>query len=492
MVNYVWKPIEPLTEKDLAIDLAGNQSLYASWKSARERMGEIAKTQESEFTSKLIRRLSIETGILERLYDLDRGTTEALVEHGFVEDLVSHATTNIPPSSLMDYLQDQQAAVQLVMDVVGRSRPLSRGIIHELHSILTRHQETTSAIDQFGKRRDIPLLKGKFKEQPNNPRRPDGSVHEYCPPLQVESEMDRLLELYHSYSDYDPVLVSAWLHHRFTQIHPYQDGNGRLARVLVTMVLLQNQLLPVVIDRDIRANYLDALEQADRGDISQIVKLFARLELNAILQALSIDTEAEVHHQQSLTAAVIESLAQKFNRRKERRNAELLKVNEKAVVLREQAEQAINKALQSFKTAISSVGTASVVVTNDGPDNTKSYWYRNEVIRTAQAAQKFVNFEQNHYFTQGSVQLSAERFKLVVSFHHIGTVLSGIMEVTAFSKIQFNEEPEGQGDSVEFLRCSVEPFVFTYLTNIAAVTDSFSKWLDGCIAVGLKEFGDRL
>ena len=493
MSDYLWKPIEPLSEEDLSVDIAGNQSLYESWATAKERLGETAKNQANEFTDKLIRRLSIETGVLERLYDLDRGTTEALVQHGFVEDIVSHATTNISPSSLMDYLIDQQAAIQLVMDVIGRSRPLSKSVIHELHSILTRHQETSTAIDQFERRREIPLLKGKFKEQPNNPRRPDGSMHEYCPPIQVESEMDRLLEMFHSYDGRDPVLVSAWIHHRFTQIHPYQDGNGRLARVIVTMVLLQKKLLPVVIDRDIRTDYLDALEKADSGNLSPLVRLFAKLEQNAILQALSIDTEVEVRHQQSLTSAVIESLAQKFNRRKERRSAELLKVNDHAIVLRGQAEQVIEKALQSFRSAFSSIGTASVAITNDGPNNSKSYWYRNEVIRTAQAFQKFANFDQNHYFTQGSLRLIAERFKFVVSFHHVGTVLNGIMEATAFAKIQFDDEAEGLGNgNEEFLRCSVEPFVFTYLTDINSIADSFANWLDGCLAIALKDFGDRL
>ena len=210
-----------------------------------------ARSQNSQLTC-LIRRLSIETGILERLYDLDRGTTEALVEKGFAENLIAHADTNIsnPYATLMEYLRDQEAAIQLVMDVVGRSRPLSKGLLHELHVILTRHQETTSAIDQFGNHLEIPLLRGKFKEHPNNPRRPDGSIHEYCPPIHVDSEVDRLIDLYNSYNSIDPIVVAAWLHHRFTQIHPYQDGNGRLARVIATMLLVQNDLLPIVLDRD--------------------------------------------------------------------------------------------------------------------------------------------------------------------------------------------------------------------------------------------------
>jgi hypothetical protein len=484
MSDYKWHPIEPLSEKDLSVDLAGNQSLYESWRSAKARLKSLGNNQVEEFTRRLIRRLSVETGILERLYDLDRGTTEALVQKGFAENLVAHADTNIPPATLMEYLHDQEAAIQLVMDVIGQSRPLSKGLLNELHAILTRHQETTSAIDQFGNRLEIPLLRGKFKDHPNNPRRPDGSIHEYCPPIHVESEIDRLLELFNSYDKVDPVIVAAWLHHRFTQIHPYQDGNGRLARVIVTMVLVQHDLLPIVLDRDIRTEYIASLERADSGDIDGLVRIFAGLERNAILQALSVNAEADISHQQSLTSAVIGSLADKFTRRKQSRDAELLKVNDKALSLRQIAHDFIEDKLGNLKLAVPRDRNVSIIMMNGGPENERSHWYRNDVIRTAQAAQKFVNFDQNHYFSQGSIKLSGDRLKFIVSFHHVGVMLSGIMEATAFAKLQFDDDPddrESMGE--EFLPCSIEPFAFTYQTRIDDVASAFSNWLDASLAI---------
>src|SRR5436309_3696499 len=85
-----------------------------------------------------------------------------------------------------------------------------KGLLHELHTILTRHQDTTTAVDQFGNRRDIPLLKGKFKDQPNNPKRPDGTIHEYCPPIHVDSEVDNLLGWLPALATEDPIIVAAW------------------------------------------------------------------------------------------------------------------------------------------------------------------------------------------------------------------------------------------------------------------------------------------
>src|SRR5437016_3411378 len=114
MREYRWKHIEPLSEDDRAIDLADIVPLYESYRAAKERMKQASGEGLQRFTSQLVRRLSVETGILERLYDLDRGTTEALVAAGFVEDLVTRSSTDIDPTRLISILQDQEAAIKLV------------------------------------------------------------------------------------------------------------------------------------------------------------------------------------------------------------------------------------------------------------------------------------------------------------------------------------------------------------------------------------------
>src|ERR1017187_3956927 len=294
MPDYIWRPIEPLTDVERRIDIAAMRPLYENWRASRKRIQQSSQAQLADFNQRLIRRLSVETGILERLYDLDRGTTEALVAHGFAEELVTRSNTNIEPALLIDLLRDQEAAIQLVIDCSGKTRELTKGLIHELHAILTKHQETTMAVDQLANRFEIALLKGKFKEQPNNPKRPDGAMHEYCPPIHVDSEIENLLKWMSEYANDDPIIVAAWFHHRFTQIHPYQDGNGRVARALTTLILLRAELLPLVLDRDLRVEYIGALEAADMGSLAELASIFARLERTAIPQALSVDADADI------------------------------------------------------------------------------------------------------------------------------------------------------------------------------------------------------
>jgi Fic family protein len=483
-----------LSDRDREIDLAAIQPLYDTWRTSRDRLTESSPENLREFNQQLVRRLSIETGILERIYDLDRGTTEALVAHGFVEDLVSRSSTDIEPARLIDILRDQEAAIMVVMDCIAGNRAISKGLIHELHAILTRHEDTTTAIDQFENRLEIPLLRGQFKELPNNPRRPDGSSHEYCPPLHVESEVDRLLYWFEEYKDKDdPIIVSSWLHHRFTQIHPYQDGNGRVARAITTLLLLRAGLLPLVLDRDLRVEYIKSLEKADAGDLSALATIFARLERTAIMQALSVDADSEIFYRRSLTSAVVESLRHRFSRRREAKDAELRRVNDLARALRSRARTQLEAAFNSLGESLASIAQPQINIADGGPDLDNAHWYKFEVGQTAKKNNKFANFSEAHYFVKASIRASEERLVLVTSFHHVGRELSGIMEATCFARLEsFEDSDDREYVSHEFFICTIEPFVFTYKTKEPEIRDAFERWLDAGIAVAFKEFGDRL
>jgi len=487
---YTWKPISPLSDAERSIDLS-MRPLYDSWRTQKERLKVDSPMRLDEFNQRLVRRLSVETGILERIYDLDRGTTEALVANGFREELVSRSSTDIEPARLIDILRDQESGIQLVMDCVAGNRKLTKSVMHELHTTLLRHQETTTAIDQFGTRREIPLRKGRFKEHPNNPKRPDNTIHEYCPPIHVEAEVDNLLNWLDQYESDDPILVAAWVHHRFTQIHPYQDGNGRLARALTTLVLLRADLLPLVVDRDLRVAYIDSLERADGGNLEDLAKIFARLERSAILQALSVDVDTDISQQHSLASAVLQSLKNKFEKRRVEKDKELRHVNEVAIALRSHAVQLLNATIQELKGVIPHITEAQVI--EGGTDKGSGHWYRYEVGQSASNAKKYANFTENHYFTRLAIRSERERLIFVISLHHVGRELSGVMEATAFAQLQsFEQSDEWKQISHDFSLCSPEPFVFTYETKLEAVTDLFAKLLDVALAVAVKEFGDRL
>src|SRR5207249_597719 len=95
-------------------------------------------------------------------------------------------------------------------------------------------------------------------------------------------------------------------------------------------------------------SYLEALERGDGGDLGPLFDLLASLEKKAILQALSIDLEAEVARDKSITSAVIESLAAKFRHRQRDKEAKLRRVNQVAIALRAHTRTSIERAWRSL------------------------------------------------------------------------------------------------------------------------------------------------
>ena len=286
-VGHSWRPIDDLPDgwQDLADP--GLHARARRWAEIREGVG--SERAISDFNERLKREWAIETGLIERVYTLTRGITELLIERGLREELIPTSATDRDPGLVYDMLQDHATAVDGLFDFVKRERRLSTSYIRELHAVLLAHQETASARDVFGRRVEMPLTKGEYKQRPNNPVRPDGRIHEYCPPEQVASEMDRLIEVHleHGARGIPPEVESAWLHHRFVQIHPFQDGNGRVARALATLVMIRAGWFPLVVTDSGRGDYIDALESADAGDLRPLVRLFSRIQRRAFEGAMN-------------------------------------------------------------------------------------------------------------------------------------------------------------------------------------------------------------
>ena len=94
---------------------------------------------------------------------------------------------------------------------------------------------------------------------------------------------------------------AAWQHYEFINIHPFQDGNGRVGRALLAYEqLAKSDLLPIVVERDDRSAYIDALESADGGDLAPLTSLsssgWKSGECRAAIDAASVRSGAAREH----------------------------------------------------------------------------------------------------------------------------------------------------------------------------------------------------
>ncbi|MEW6493369.1 MAG: Fic family protein [Cyanobacteriota bacterium] len=485
---FAWKPIEDLPENWTELASTELESLASIWKSQTRKLQESDALKQ--FNERLSREWVIETGIIENLYTIDRGTTQLLIEKGIESALISHDSTDKPAEQIVPVLEDQREALEALFSFVAQKCELSTFYIRELHQIFTRHQGTVEAVDAIGRRVQVPLLHGQWKQNPNNPTRSDGTVHEYCPPFQVSSEMERLISMHleHTKQGIPPQVEAAWLHHRFAQIHPFQDGNGRIARALASLVFLREGWFPLVINRDYRDEYISALEEADRGDLSALVNLFSKIQKKVFDKALSLSDTVLGDHEP--LKQVISAGIERLRARKEMQLQQMqMKAFELAKVLEDSAEETLGAVALELNKELRELdqGYFSDVKRSD---ESNDFWFRQQIIQTAKALEYYADTRTYRSWVRLKIKEDRQT-EIILSFHALGVEFLGIMAASAF--IEYRDRTEDQAISVDAPRvlCS-EVLRFFHTEQKDAVVQRFQPWLEEVLLIGLNQWRKQL
>ncbi|MEQ8418039.1 MAG: Fic family protein [Imperialibacter sp.] len=165
-------------------------------------------------------------------------------------------------------------AINLVLDVVKEERPLSENFIRELHKLLLKESYETDAITPDGKPTKKRITIGAYKTQPNHVKTKTGEIFRFSTPEETPALMHDLMEWLgeKKAKGLNPVLVAAEFHYRFIRIHPFDDGNGRVARILMNFILMQYGFPPVIIKTEDKENYFAVLRLADAGQIEPFIE----------------------------------------------------------------------------------------------------------------------------------------------------------------------------------------------------------------------------
>ena len=211
---------------------------------------------------------------------LTYGETRALLMHG--------VTAQGKP--LKDHLdvKGHREALDYLERFVRAEEPLTLAAIREIHRVLLGDPYETWAETPEGVRVRRTITPGEFKTQPNSVKTETGETHYYARPEETPALMQDLVDDYRAgwphveAGGVDAVAFAADIHHRFAAVHPFDDGNGRMARLLMNLVLMRAGYPPAVIRQENRPAYYGALAEADAGSLDALVR-FVGGELEATL-----------------------------------------------------------------------------------------------------------------------------------------------------------------------------------------------------------------
>ena len=176
--------------------------------------------------------------------------------------------------SIKEHLEaiNHEKAILFLDDLVKDNEPISEWNIKNIHQLILKDIDNENA--------------GRYRKENVTIK---GATH--IPPdyLKVPELMEKLILTYNTWNEYHPIIQAALLHGELVKIHPFVDGNGRTSRLLMNLDLMNNGYNPVIIKKESRLKYYEALDKAHTtGNYTDFVKLVTKLEVEMLKKYLEL------------------------------------------------------------------------------------------------------------------------------------------------------------------------------------------------------------
>jgi Fic family protein len=252
-------------------DMATLESLYEEWKNLQPLKDE----DQLRLNQKFMLEFNYNSNHIEG-NTLTYGQTELLLLFGKVVDAAN-----------MKDLEDMKASnvgLSMMKDEAGTEYPLTEMFVRQLHRTILREDYTVYRQLPGGQQTSYVVHAGVYKTRPNSVITRTGERFEYASPEETPALMTDLVQWYNeeeAKGELSLAELCALFHYRYIRIHPFEDGNGRIARLLVNYILCRHDYPMIVVKSDDKANYLNALSQCD-ANVGTVPSVGAHAEIEQI------------------------------------------------------------------------------------------------------------------------------------------------------------------------------------------------------------------
>ena len=151
-------------------------------------------------------------------------------------------------------------------EALETQQPLTQSFIRTLHRTLLREDYTVYRNLPGGVQTSYIVHAGQYKTRPNSVITRYGDRFEYASPEETPALMTDLVDWYNkaeTEGTLTPIELAVLFHYRYIRIHPFEDGNGRIARLMFNYILSRHGYPMIVVRSRLKHHYLEALHQAD-------------------------------------------------------------------------------------------------------------------------------------------------------------------------------------------------------------------------------------
>ena len=164
-------------------------------------------------------------------------------------------------------MKASQVGYEMLREALNlKDTPLTQNFVRQLHKVLLREDYTVYRNLPGGIQTSYVIHAGQYKTRPNSVITRYGDRFEYASPEETPALMTDLVDWYNEAEqseNYSPVELAALFHYRYIRIHPFEDGNGRIARLLVNYILARHGWPMIVVRSRDKWKYIEALHKSD-------------------------------------------------------------------------------------------------------------------------------------------------------------------------------------------------------------------------------------
>lgn len=167
----------------------------------------------------------------------------------------------------LEEMKASNVGLKMMQEQAGlKDMPLTQNFIRQLHKTLIREDYTVHTKMPGGQQGGYVIHAGQYKTRPNSVITRYGDRFEYASPEETPALMADLVNWYNAEEQsrkLSAIELAALFHYRYIRIHPFEDGNGRIARLMVNYILSRHDYPMIVVRSREKQNYLEALHQSD-------------------------------------------------------------------------------------------------------------------------------------------------------------------------------------------------------------------------------------
>lgn len=167
----------------------------------------------------------------------------------------------------LEEMKAHNMCLQMIREEASlKDKPLTETFIRNVHLTMLREDYVVHKTDKEGKPYSYTIHAGIYKTRPNSVKTVTGELFEYASPEETPALMSDLIQWYNAEEEkgeLDVMELASMFHYRYIRIHPFEDGNGRMARLLVNYILAKHDYPMMVVKSKDKDNYLRALNKCD-------------------------------------------------------------------------------------------------------------------------------------------------------------------------------------------------------------------------------------